>query len=153
MAIQGDSHSGGSPFAVRHVMYHLCSAELWNEAFEVASNVKWLLGRAQLESLGVVLDLELAARAAGSPYQRTIRLMGQALRMNLDELRYDYRSVVSQLVARLMGLEETEEQVRRLLAELRKWGGPQEGWCGQRTHYKSTTNAQVLESHHHESLS
>ena len=43
------------------MVYHLCEAELWEELFEVVTDVKWLLARAKLDYLGVVLDLEHAA--------------------------------------------------------------------------------------------
>ena len=116
------------PFCVRHVVYHLCSAELWQQVFEVVSGVKWLLARAQLEPLGLVLDLEHAAKFPDrNPHHQTVKLMGQALRMDIDELRHDYRSVPSQLVGRLIGYESRE--VQGLLAKLREWEGPlPQGW-------------------------
>jgi len=80
-----------SEFAVRHIVYHLCASELWHELFEVVSDVKWLLARAQMEPLGLVLDLEHAAGFPCCPHQRVLRLMGQALRMDLQELQHDYR--------------------------------------------------------------
>ena len=73
----------------------------------------------------MVLDLEHAA-SFSSPHQSTVRLMGQALRMDLEELRHDHRSVPTQLVARLVGHESLE--VQGLLAKLREWEGPPQGW-------------------------
>ena len=112
-------------FCTRHVVYHLCAAGLWEELFEVVSDVEWLLARAQMDSLEVVLDLEHAA-SFSSPHQSTVRLMGQALRMDLEELRHDHRSVPTQLVARLVGHESLE--VQGLLEKLREWEGPPQGW-------------------------
>jgi len=57
-------------FCVRQVVYHLCSAEMWQELFAVVSDVEWLLARAQLEPLGLVLDLEHAAAAAAKKQQK-----------------------------------------------------------------------------------
>ena len=107
------------------MVYHLCAAGLWEELFEVVSDVEWLLARAQMDSLEVVLDLEHAA-SFSSPHQSTVRLMGQALRMDLEELRHDPRSVPTQLVARLIGHESLE--VQGLLEKLREWEGPPQGW-------------------------
>jgi len=116
-----------SEFGVRHAVYHLCASEMWHELFEVVSDVKWLLARAQMEPLGLVLDLEHAAGFPRCPHQRVLRLMGQALRMDLQELKYDYRSVASQLVGRLVGHKAAE--VQGLLARLREWEGPMpQGW-------------------------
>lgn len=115
-----------NPFCVRHVVYHLCLAGLWDQVYEVASDINWLLARAQMDPVGVVFDLEFAANFAASPHQHTIRLMGKALRMDLEELRHDYRSMPSRLVGRLIGHESKE--VQTLLSELRKWPGPPQGW-------------------------
>jgi len=139
-------------FCVRQVVYHLCSAEMWQELFEVVSDMEWLLARAQLEPLGLVLDLEHAAAAAEKQQSellaplsacsdstqhlplllllsRTAKLMAQALRMDLAELRYDYRSVASVLVGRLVAHEPAEAAVRGLLGKLREWEGPMpQGW-------------------------
>jgi len=120
-----------SEFGVRHAVHHLCASEMWHELFEVVSDVKWLLARAQMEPLGLVLDLEHAAGFPCCPHQRVLRLMGQALRMDLQELQHDYRSVPSQLVGRLIGHEEAtqEGEVQGLLARLREWKGPMpQGW-------------------------
>jgi len=76
-------------------------------------------------------DLEHGAGFPSCPHQRVLRLMGQALRMDLQELRHDYRSVPSQLVARLIGHEAARggEEVQGLLARLREWEGPMpQGW-------------------------
>ena len=116
-----------SDFCVRHVVYHLCMAGLWDEVYAVVSSVEgWLLPRAQMDPLGMVVDLELAAKFEDSPHRFVIRLMGQALRMDLDEVRHDYRTLAGRLVGRLMGHESKE--VQELLAEVRKWRGPPEGW-------------------------
>jgi len=59
----------------------------------------------------LVLDLEHAACKQKSEFDRspqlhrTVKLMAQALRMDLQELHHDYRSVPSQLVGRLIGYE------------------------------------------------
>ena len=102
-------------------------AGLWDEVYAVVSSVEgWLLRRAQMSPLGMVVDLELAASFEDSPHRSTIRLMGQALRMDLDEVRHDYRTVPGRLVGRLIGHESKE--VQELLDEVRKWAGPPQGW-------------------------
>jgi len=115
-----------SEFCVRQVVYHLCSAEMWQELFKVVSDVEWLLARAQMDPLGLVLDLEHAAKQKSEKksefdqhsvhlhslpqlHNRTVKLMAQALRMDLQELQHDYRSVSSQLVGRLIGYESESE--------------------------------------------
>jgi len=162
-------------FCVRQVVYHLCSAEMWQELFEVVSDVEWLLARAQLEPLGLVLDLEHAAAAAAAAaakqlseflaplstwnhsssdstqhlplLPRTVKLMAQALRMDLDELRYDYRSVASVLVGRLVAYEPAEAAVRGLLVKLREWEGPMpQGWSKQTKTNKQTKNSTLEHS-------
>jgi len=139
-------------------MYHLCSAEMWQELFEVVSDVEWLLARAQMEPLGLVLDLEHAAKKMSeksefgslvrlssttsqqqqqtlSPHHRTVKLMAQALRMDLQELQHDYRSV-SSAGGQASRLRESAE-VQGLLTKLRSWEGPPQGWWGKQTNKQS----------------
>lgn len=113
-------------FCVRHAVYHMCLAELWDEVYQLISNVDWLLARAEMDPLGIVVDLEFAASFAASSYQTTIRLMGQALRMDVEELRSDHRTLPGRLVGRLMGHES--EEMRELMSELKNWSGPPQGW-------------------------
>jgi len=134
--------SSRSEFCVRQVVYHLCSAEMWQELFEVVSDAEWLLARAQLDPVGLVLDLEHAACKQKSEFEfssaqlaitttlhRTVKLMAQALRMDLQELQHDYRSVPSQLVGRLIAHESESAEMQGLLTKLREWEGPiPQGW-------------------------
>jgi len=81
----------------------------------------------------LVLDLEHAACKQKSEFDRspqlhrTVKLMAQALRMDLQELHHDYRSVPSQLVGRLIGYESESAEVQSLLTKLRSWEGPMPG--------------------------
>jgi len=113
---------------------------MWQELFEVVSDVEWLLARAQMEPLGLVLDLEHAAKhlllksefgsVVHRPHlHRTVKLMAQALRMDLQELQHDYRGVPCQLVGRLIAYESESAEVQGLLTKLRSWEGPMpQGW-------------------------
>jgi len=98
---------------------------LWAEVYGVVSHADWLVTRFEMDPLELVLDLECAASFV-SPHQPILRLMGQALRMELGELRHDYLSVPARLVGRLVGYESKE--VQELLDQLREWAGPPEGW-------------------------
>jgi len=132
---------------------------MWQELFEVVSGVEWLLTRAQMDPLGLVLDLEHAAkqkcefgslvRLSLSPSQqqqtlilhRTVKLMAQALRMDLQELQHDYRSVPSQLVGRLLAHESESTEMQGLLTKLREWEGPMpQGWWGKNSNKTKQTN-------------
>ena len=101
----------------------------------MVTNVKWLLARAEMDCLGVVVDLERAGSSSlsagannNNPHRATVKLMGQALRMDLGELQADYRSVPTRLVARLLGHQDRSSEVQRVLAKLREWEGPPQGW-------------------------
>jgi len=138
--------SSRSEFCILQVVYHLCSAEMWQELFEVVGDVKWLLARAQMDPLGLVLDLEHAIKqkselafssaqlviTTNPQLHRIVKLMAQALRMDLQELQHDYRSVPSQLVGRLLAHESESAEVQGLLTKLREWEGPMpQGWWGK----------------------
>lgn len=117
-------------FALRQVIYHLCHANMIQEAEELVLNFDWLLARCALkDQIQFAEDVERVRKVSTSS---TITLLAKAIKLAVQDLVSDWRFLPSQLVGRLIGSEKKSLEVKRLLDTVRAWRGPLDNngwWC------------------------
>ena len=123
-------------YAVKHIVAHLCKGNrdenhLADQARNIMFQFQWLLQRAKIGPLyGLVEDSNRIFDCGVR--DKAFLLLRNSFQLAQSGLAMDPRQISAQLVARLMGYEETEEEIGTLLSHVRAWKGPSGGkgwWC------------------------